>query len=112
MVQYVNGGHEAPLFLSETAYFPGPCGGCALGLFDDAMQGEKEIRLKDGEGLLLFTDGVTEAINDEKKQYVRERLKELARSHYSERGNRYDSLKFIIYFLHISVIMCEKKESR
>ena len=59
--KYVNGGHESPLLLSETADYLELNGGCALGLFNDAKAGEQEIRLKDGEGLLLFTDGVTEA---------------------------------------------------
>ena len=91
IVQYLNGGHESPLLLSETADYLERCWGIALGLFDDSVAGEKEIRLKDGEGLLLFTDGVTEAINDEKEQYGKERLKELAMNHYSGHGNRYDS---------------------
>ncbi|HAG69071.1 MAG TPA: hypothetical protein DCL38_03765 [Lachnospiraceae bacterium] len=91
VVQYVNGGHEPPLLLSGTADYLEPAAGCALGLFDDAKAGEQEIRLKDGEGLLLFTDGVNEAINVKKEQYGTERLRELAMSHYSGHGKRYDS---------------------
>ena len=91
VVQYVNGGHESPLLLSETADYLELNGGCALGLFNDAKAGEQEIRLKDGEGLLLFTDGVTEAADPERKQFGKSRLRELAMRHYPGHGNRYDS---------------------
>ncbi len=90
VLKYLNGGHELPLLLSKNADYLELDAGCALGLFDDAKAGEKEIRLSDGEGLLIFTDGVTEAVDDERKQFGKDRLKELAGNYHSKHGERYD----------------------
>ena len=91
VLQYMNGGHELPLLLSKEADYLELDAGCALGLFDDANAGEKEIRLSDGEGLLIFTDGVTEANDAEKNQFGKDRLRERVRDYYSGYGNRYES---------------------
>lgn len=91
LLQYMNGGHELPLLLSKEADYLELDAGCALGLFDDAKAVEKEIKLSDGEGILIFTDGVTEAVNEEMEQFGKERLRELVRNHYSAHGSRYGS---------------------
>lgn len=91
VIKYLNGGHELPLLLSKDTEYLELDAGCALGLFDDANAGEKEIRLSDGEGLLIFTDGVTEANDAEKNQFGKDRLRERVRDYYSGYGNRYES---------------------
>jgi sigma-B regulation protein RsbU (phosphoserine phosphatase) len=45
-----------------------------LGVFEDAKFGERELQLKPGETLLVYTDGVTEAMNQAKDLFGEDRL--------------------------------------
>lgn len=75
VVRYANAGHNAPLLISggEVSFLiPEP--GIALGLFEDANIRSGIITLKQGDGILLYTDGVTEAVNTEKAFYGADRL--------------------------------------
>jgi sigma-B regulation protein RsbU (phosphoserine phosphatase) len=51
--------------------------GAAIGLVEEAIFGEKTIDLQEGDLLVLYTDGVTEAINTENQEFGRKRLKTL-----------------------------------
>ena len=46
-----------------------------LGVFDDAKFGQRQLDLKPGETLLVYTDGVTEAMNPKRELFGEERLK-------------------------------------
>ncbi len=65
-MSYSNAGHPAPLRGSATAS-PEPLqameSGIALGILEDATYDEGRVQLAAGDVLVLFTDGVTEAIN-------------------------------------------------
>ncbi len=57
-------------------------GGLMVGIFPDASYEEEEIRLEAGDLVILYSDGVTEALNAHGEQYEEERLKEcLAGTH-------------------------------
>ena len=58
--------------------------GIALGLFEDSNITEDRLVLCGGDGILLYTDGITEAINKDRKQYGKDRLRESAAREYSE----------------------------
>ena len=76
-IVYGQGGHNPPVLLSadgKPAYEPP--GGMPLGVFDDAKFGERELQLKVGETLLVYTDGVTEAMNQVRDLFGEERLLE------------------------------------
>ena len=76
-IVYGQGGHNPPVLLSadgKPAYEPP--GGMPLGVFDDAKFGERELQLKVGETLLVYTDGVTEAMNRGRDLFGEERLLE------------------------------------
>ncbi len=72
---YVNAGHQAPVVL-------GPGGvkarlrptAPAIGLFPDVNIGCREMVLEPGETLLVFTDGVTDALNPQGEDLTEERL--------------------------------------
>jgi sigma-B regulation protein RsbU (phosphoserine phosphatase) len=51
--------------------------GMFLGGMDDNEYEKSEIQLRRGDRLLLYTDGVTEAINPDKKMYGIDRLSAL-----------------------------------
>ena len=82
IVTYANAGHEEPLLLGEEPSYLDVMSGIALGLFEDSDIVEEKLVLRGGEGLLLYTDGFTEAINTEKQQYGKERLRDTASGEY------------------------------
>lgn len=55
-----NAGHASPLLLSGHAVEPLPADGLPLGLFADSEYGTTEIGFGPGDGLLLYTDGLSE----------------------------------------------------
>ncbi|NDD80977.1 MAG: serine/threonine-protein phosphatase [Verrucomicrobia bacterium] len=79
-IEYGMGGHN-PAILIPTAGEPvyEPSGGMPLGVFEDAKFGHRQIELKAGETLLVYTDGVTEAMNPERALFGEDRLKEAVR---------------------------------
>lgn len=76
---YVNAGHIPPMIRhkhkddSTFEYLPVEKN-CVLGINEEAQFKQQEVYLKQGDELFLYTDGVTEAINKEKKLYSIERL--------------------------------------
>lgn len=77
---YGQGGHNPPILVpshGEPVYEPS--GGMPLGVFEDAKFGERQLELKAGESLLVYTDGVTEAMNPQRELFGEERLKEAVR---------------------------------
>ena len=75
-MEYGQGGHNPPLLipaLGEAVYEPS--GGMPLGVFEDAKFGQRQLDLKTGQTLLVYTDGVTEAMNPKRELFGEERLK-------------------------------------
>lgn len=76
---YVNAGHTPPMIRhkhkddSTFEYLPVEKN-CVLGINEEAQFKQQEVYLKQGDELFLYTDGVIEAINKEKKLYSIERL--------------------------------------
>lgn len=74
--EYASAGHNPPLIYksSEARSTYLDVSGVALGLFDDAHFASRRAILVSGDVLLLYTDGLIEAINDEEDEYGEERL--------------------------------------
>ncbi len=80
---YASGGHDAPLLVrpdGSSELLP-LTGGIALGIIPELEYGQKSVYLKPGETLVLYTDGVTEAMNDRGEQFGIERLREVFAGH-------------------------------
>jgi serine phosphatase RsbU (regulator of sigma subunit) len=80
ILQYTNAGHNPPLLLragSSDAELLDKAGGLFLGMFSDAEYSETSITLREGDTLMLFTDGLTEQENPQGEQFSVERLKDL-----------------------------------
>jgi phosphoserine phosphatase RsbU/P len=74
-VDYSNGGHNLPYYLYRDGVSPlENTGGRALGLVEHSPYATRQIVLRPGEGLLLYTDGVTEAMNPSETLYSEQRL--------------------------------------
>jgi sigma-B regulation protein RsbU (phosphoserine phosphatase) len=74
---YANAGHPAPLHArggSRPAALGAAGTGVALGIIEGATYTEAAINVTPGDVLLVFTDGVTEAINDGSELYSDARL--------------------------------------
>jgi serine phosphatase RsbU (regulator of sigma subunit) len=83
-ITYVNAGHNPPLVLGKKGgdIVMLAAKGVALGVMSDIALEEKEVSLREGDIAILFTDGVTEAINRKQEQFGQERLiKLVAESH-------------------------------
>jgi len=75
-LDYVNAGHNPPLLLQgeASAVVLLKAKGIALGVVDDVDLQSVKVNLKPGDVLVLYTDGVTEAINDRDEEFGEERL--------------------------------------
>src|SRR5438132_54111 len=81
-VDYSNGGHNLPYYLHRSGVSPleNP-GGRALGLVEQSPYASGRMVLSPGEALLLYTDGVTEAMDPSETLYSDQRLEQfLARN--------------------------------
>jgi len=77
---YVNAGHNPPLMLQREGRGIAllEAKGIALGVMPDIGLEEREISLQKGDMVVLYTDGVTEAINNKEEQFGQERLISIA----------------------------------
>lgn len=78
IIQYTNAGHNPPLLCRASSRIDrldvrhGP----VLGALDDARYGESAVQLEPGDVLLLFTDGVTEALDPRGQLFTEARLRD------------------------------------
>ena len=76
MLTYSNAGHNFPYVLSDKLIELNEAHGVAAGLFEGEKYEDACIRLKSGDRLFMFTDGVNEAKNAGGQFYSTERLEE------------------------------------
>jgi len=77
--KYSNAGHNPPRLLRSNGELEvvAPTGNLVLGIDPDHEYGNLEIALDPGDTLVLYTDGVTEAENEQEEEYQETRLDEL-----------------------------------
>ncbi|HLK65282.1 MAG TPA: SpoIIE family protein phosphatase [Bryobacteraceae bacterium] len=83
-VQYAVGGHNPPYIFSPgggVRELSTSNGGPVVGLMENARYETAHCHIKPGEGILLFTDGVTEAINRSDEFFSEERLEQFLATH-------------------------------
>ncbi len=71
---FSNAGHNAPIRLGDQPSFMDVESGTMLGLFDDPVYEDESIQMQEGEGILLYTDGVTEALDEQFVDFGNDRL--------------------------------------
>lgn len=77
---YVNGGHNPPLLLRGAELLKLETGGPVVGLFRAASYEQAEVRLEKDDLLLMFTDGISEAMNGADEEWGEDALVQAARS--------------------------------
>lgn len=80
---YINAGHNPPLILGKNAgdVIMLAAKGVALGLMPNIEFEEKEVALHPGDVVILYTDGITEAINRKNEMFGHERIARLVEDH-------------------------------
>ena len=80
-LRYVNAGHNPPFLLRANGTVERlTVGGLILGVMKTTMPYEEsEVTLFQGDTLFLFTDGVSEAMNEKEEDFTEERLEKILR---------------------------------
>ncbi len=81
---YANAGHNRPLLYRAYtgAIEPLAAKGIALGMLPEIELEERQVTMAPGDLLVLYTDGVTEAINEHEEAFGEERLTQVVRQHH------------------------------
>jgi sigma-B regulation protein RsbU (phosphoserine phosphatase) len=78
---YANAGHNPPIIVQdEKSHFIEPAEAPPLGAMPDIQFSNKTLQLPQNAKLLLYTDGVTEAMNDDQKLFGDKELLELMKN--------------------------------
>ena len=82
IITYVNAGHPFPIVKKSNGdVFTIECETNApMGIFDDEVYNEYTYKLIQGDQIIIYTDGITEACNKEKSQYGDENFKKSIQS--------------------------------
>lgn len=78
LLRYTNCGHNPPILVRSSGVMELlEKGGLVLGLMDAVAYEKGSVQMKSGDSLVLYTDGVSEAINSKDEEYGEPRLYEL-----------------------------------
>lgn len=79
-VTWANAGHNPPLLLGADGSVERlSAGGLVMGVFEDATYQEQTLPLREGDRLVLYTDGITEALSPAGEEFGEARLIEAIR---------------------------------
>lgn len=76
-IDYTNAGHNPPYILhhdNKVEMMPIVKKNVVIGIMDKFQYENESITLEPGDALIMYTDGVTEAFNEEKQQFTEENL--------------------------------------
>ena len=77
---YCNAGHDAPISILQNKITRLPEGGLLMGCFDFAEYEQVDKQIEPGELLLIYSDGVTEAMNGNNEEFSEDKLLNILRS--------------------------------
>ncbi|MFT4603600.1 MAG: sigma-B regulation protein RsbU (phosphoserine phosphatase) [Rhodothermales bacterium] len=84
-ISYANAGHNRPFVVGPNGKFEIlTTGSLVLGFLPKHTYERAETVLQPGESLVIYSDGVTEAMNPASEQFEEERLYELAKKHQGD----------------------------
>jgi sigma-B regulation protein RsbU (phosphoserine phosphatase) len=77
---YCNAGHNPPIVIGERGMRHLEAGGPVVGLLEFAPYGQETIRLDSGDTIIVFSDGVSEALSTSGEEFGDERLQAIAQA--------------------------------
>lgn len=81
VLTFANAGHNPPLLLRADGTAEALVeGGVALGVLEDTRYEERPIALREGDILVMYTDGVSEAEDEHNEQFGPERIEQIVRA--------------------------------
>ncbi|WP_319580500.1 SpoIIE family protein phosphatase [uncultured Methanospirillum sp.] len=83
-ISYVNAGHPSPVLIRDSQILELSRTGPIIGFMDGEDFFEKEITLQDGDLLVCYTDGVTEAKRSDGEMFGKKRLIQVVKSSREE----------------------------
>jgi sigma-B regulation protein RsbU (phosphoserine phosphatase) len=87
--QYVNAGHNPPMYLAQSGKFHLlDEGGIILGMMPEYQYQTGNIKFRSGDLLLCYTDGVNEALNKDDEEFGEEKLQEIILKHKSKKAQQ------------------------
>ena len=89
---YASAGHDKPFIIADEVSMMPAQSNLPLGVFPDTHFEEQNCTLSPGTTLLLYTDGLTESKNVERKQFGRERVVEVLNAFVKSRDQSPDRL--------------------
>jgi len=81
--EYCNAGHLCPIFVSAGKSRTLDGGGAVLGVFSSWQYEQVQVELQPGDRILLFTDGISEASDEEDVEFGESQLANVAQSNSS-----------------------------
>ncbi len=87
VLSYANAGHNPPILIKDDPAELEVEPGIAIGMFEDIVINPYELKLENGEGILLYTDGITESINKDSEQFGVDRLKAEVKRSYGNKSS-------------------------
>jgi sigma-B regulation protein RsbU (phosphoserine phosphatase) len=79
VLRYVNAGHNPPYLLRGAEIEELTVGGTVIGMFPRMAYQEGAVELQSGDVLIVFTDGVPEALNPAGEEFSEDKIKSLLR---------------------------------
>ncbi len=89
VLTYANGGHNPPILLRENGRSHLLTGeGMALGVLPEIFVAKNAVQVDPGDTIIFYTDGVTEAMNEDFDEFGMERLHLTVRTHKQKDASR------------------------
>ena len=94
-ITYTNAGHNPPIILKKNGFIEKlTTGGIVLGYLANETYRQEDVSFNEGDLIVLYTDGITEAMNDDSEEFGEERLLSAIRKFQS--NNSYEIRKKIM----------------
>jgi sigma-B regulation protein RsbU (phosphoserine phosphatase) len=78
---YCNAGHNAPLLVGKRGVRRLEEGGLIVGMFEHAIYEQETVQLDPGDVVIVFSDGVSEALSAANEEFGEARLQALVSGH-------------------------------
>ena len=100
IITYTNAGHNPPILLRKNGEFEKlKTGGIVLGYLANETYRQEKVVFREGDLLVLYTDGITEAMNSNSEEFGEERL--LNSLKHNSAKNSYEIRKSILHELKL-----------